>query len=123
MKKIIVLGLMVLGFTAIASAQTAVADQPAPEKKASCKAKASTDHADCKDKKDGEVKACCKGKAGDDHANCKDGKSGETKACCKDKKEGAASTKTGATAAPASKVARKPSETVKKSDAVTAKSK
>ena len=54
-----------------------IKNDPAPEKKACCKAKASTtaDHADCKDKKDGEVKACCKGKTADEHANCKDSKS------------------------------------------------
>ena len=80
MKKIVMLGMLVFGFTLAASAQT---DKPATEKKSCCKSKAAGEtKADCH-KAEGttaEAKACCKSKTA----------STETKSCCKSKKEGAA---------------------------------
>ncbi len=80
MKKIVLLGMLVFGFSLAASAQT---DKPAGEKtKSCCKSKAAGEaKADCH-KPEGtttEAKACCKSKAAG---------TGEAKACCKSKSEG-----------------------------------
>ncbi len=80
MKKIVMLGMLVFGFTLAASAQT---DKPAAEKtKSCCKSKAAGEtKADCHkvEGATGEAKACCKSKTA----------STEAKACCKSKKDGA----------------------------------
>lgn len=77
MKKIILLGMFVFGFTVLATAQTETPAQEAPVK-ACCKAKAAGA---------GEPKACCKGKAAQGEGHKCEHKEGDKATC--EHKEGA----------------------------------